>query len=369
MKWNAGSTRQVLWEYTGGISSVKLEYTTDNGTRWLPIADSVPVAIRAYAWTVPFSPSQSCRIRISDREDRSVSDVSDSMFTITRFELINARGGEAWMAGNTQTIMWASQNVGKVTLSVLPNIADARKLVWLRRDPSGNAWTNIGGAVINGDLTSVVGFHYLYEFTIGISSPPFVGVSAASVAIDQVGRGLSVDSTLTITNIGADTLVVDSIATGTPIFTVARSSARLTNKDTMRVSITMHPLVIGKHVDSLYIYNNSATAVVKIPLSGTVTTGMEPGKTAGPWRYGLSQNYPNPFNPSTMISFTLPANSFVSLKIFDALGRDVATIVSEELPAGTYQRQWNASGFPSGVYFYQLQAGPFTQTMRLVLLK
>jgi hypothetical protein len=74
-------------------------------------------------------------------------------------------------------------------------------------------------------------------------------------------------------------------------------------------------------------------------------------------------------NPSTTISFSLPSQSFVSLKIYDVLGREVATIVSEELPAGTYSRQWNAGKMSSGVYFYRLQAGSFTQTKRLVLLK
>jgi hypothetical protein len=85
--------------------------------------------------------------------------------------------------------------------------------------------------------------------------------------------------------------------------------------------------------------------------------------------YSLDQNFPNPFNPSTTISFSLPTKSFVSLKIFDLLGRNVATIVAEELPAGNYQRQWNASMFSSGVYFYSLQAGRFTETKHLLLLR
>ena len=88
-----------------------------------------------------------------------------------------------------------------------------------------------------------------------------------------------------------------------------------------------------------------------------------------PSEYGLAQNYPNPFNPSTNISFSLPARSFVSLKIFDSSGRNRATLVSEELSAGNHLRQWNADGLTSGVYFYCLQAGPFTETKKLVLLR
>ena len=85
--------------------------------------------------------------------------------------------------------------------------------------------------------------------------------------------------------------------------------------------------------------------------------------------FSLSQNYPNPFNPSTTISFRLPSKSFVSLKVFDIMGREVATIVSGEMPAGSYSQQWNASNMSSGIYFYRLQAGTYLETKKLILLK
>jgi len=85
--------------------------------------------------------------------------------------------------------------------------------------------------------------------------------------------------------------------------------------------------------------------------------------------YSLTQNYPNPFNPTTTISFSLPSKSFVSLKVFDILGRDVASIISEEMSAGNYSRQWKADKMSSGIYFYRLQAGSFIETKKLVLLK
>jgi photosystem II stability/assembly factor-like uncharacterized protein len=85
--------------------------------------------------------------------------------------------------------------------------------------------------------------------------------------------------------------------------------------------------------------------------------------------FALSQNYPNPFNPLTKISLSLPSKSFVSLKIFDLLGREVETLISEELSAGSYVRQWNAINMPSGIYFYRLQADSFIETKKLILLK
>ena len=83
----------------------------------------------------------------------------------------------------------------------------------------------------------------------------------------------------------------------------------------------------------------------------------------------LDQNYPNPFNPSTNISFSVGTFSHTSLRVFDVLGREVATVFSGTLSAGSYTKQWNAEGSPSGVYFYHLQAGPLSETKKLLLLK
>jgi photosystem II stability/assembly factor-like uncharacterized protein len=83
----------------------------------------------------------------------------------------------------------------------------------------------------------------------------------------------------------------------------------------------------------------------------------------------LDQNYPNPFNPTTTISFTLPSKLFVTLKIYDVLGKEVSSLVNEDIPAGTHHRTWNASAMPSGVYFYRLQAGSVLETKRLLLLR
>jgi lysophospholipase L1-like esterase len=85
-------------------------------------------------------------------------------------------------------------------------------------------------------------------------------------------------------------------------------------------------------------------------------------------RYELGQNYPNPFNPATTISFSVPNQSSVSLKVFDTLGREVSTLLSKQLPAGTYSRQWNTAGLSSGVYFYRLQSGEYVETKKMLLL-
>jgi hypothetical protein len=88
-----------------------------------------------------------------------------------------------------------------------------------------------------------------------------------------------------------------------------------------------------------------------------------------PQSYNLSQNYPNPFNPSTVIRFHLPAKVFVTLKVFDVLGREVETLVNENKNAGNYSVQFNAHNLSSGMYFYKIEAGTYRDAKKLLLLK
>ncbi len=100
----------------------------------------------------------------------------------------------------------------------------------------------------------------------------------------------------------------------------------------------------------------------------TLDTGI-PNYSEAPRTYALSQNFPNPFNPTTNFEFRIAEFGFVSLKVYDLLGREVATLVKELKQAGTHHLQWDASRLSSGVYFYRLQSGSFVETRKLVLLR
>jgi hypothetical protein len=88
-----------------------------------------------------------------------------------------------------------------------------------------------------------------------------------------------------------------------------------------------------------------------------------------PEEFTLGQNYPNPFNPTTMISYAVPADAKVSLRVYNTLGEQIATLVDEVVPAGQHQASWNASGLPSGLYFYRLESAGVTMTKRMTLVK
>ena len=143
---------------------------------------------------------------------------------------------------------------------------------------------------------------------------------------------------------------------------------RLTNNTAVSLSPSVTVSVQVVHVvwydrrdgnNEIYYKRDTTGNVVRI-----INIGSEISK-----EFSLYQNYPNPFNPTTNIRFDLPKSGSVKLVVFDALGREVATLVNEKLAPGTYEVDWNASQYPSGVYFYKLIAGDYVETKKMLLVK
>jgi hypothetical protein len=103
------------------------------------------------------------------------------------------------------------------------------------------------------------------------------------------------------------------------------------------------------------------------PLSDLVGISKEVNNI--PQNYSLTQNYPNPFNPSTVISYSIPSASNVKLIIYNTLGQTIKTLESGYNPAGSHSINFNASDLPSGIYFYKLEAGKYSQIKKMILLK
>ncbi len=139
---------------------------------------------------------------------------------------------------------------------------------------------------------------------------------------------------------------------------------------------------IGKILDGLW-YQPGVTnwmelkgCVINGNLMGDTNTfvGINQINSESPEKFELSQNYPNPFNPVTKIKFQIPASVetsrwYVLVLIYDALGRKVTSLVNQQLQPGTYEVSWDASAYPSGVYYYKLESGSFTETKKMVLIK
>ena len=144
------------------------------------------------------------------------------------------------------------------------------------------------------------------------------------------------------------------------------------------INFSLTPFVVSNgHANPADIYVNRITDTLAVPNAGsnsvsfiplTIPTGIQnTGITAEDYR--LKQNYPNPFNPSTTISFDIKTNDLVTLKVYDVLGNEVATLVNEVLNTGSYNINFDASQYTSGVYFYELQSGTYRDVKKMLLVK
>jgi hypothetical protein len=156
------------------------------------------------------------------------------------------------------------------------------------------------------------------------------------------------------------------------IISSGKSSLNISPGDTQTIAIAQLIARGSSNLNSVCLLKTKCATIRNIYL-----ISVKPISTEIPKGYYLHQNYPNPFNPSTKIHFEIPLSREVSegrgvsikLIIYDALGREIAVLVNEQLKPGTYEVEWNAADYPSGVYFYKLVSGKFTQTNKMVLIK
>jgi hypothetical protein len=118
-----------------------------------------------------------------------------------------------------------------------------------------------------------------------------------------------------------------------------------------------------------FLQNDANKEVFNVGKGSFNPTGISNQNSEIPEAYSLSQNYPNPFNPSTNVELRIPKDGFVTLKLFDALGREVQNLVEGTFKAGSYKIFIDGSSLSSGLYFYKMTAGEFTSTRKMMLIK
>lgn len=191
-------------------------------------------------------------------------------------------------------------------------------------------------------------------------------LSIRNVAFGNVEVGKYRDTTFSIFNFGCSGFNA-TISTDNTNFSVIPPRGPVDSRliDTIRFAPSSTGQLSGKiTVKSSSGYLDTLT----VSGFGVPVTYVE-GTQETPVHYSLFQNYPNPFNPTTTISYDLPARSHVTLKIFNVLGQEVATLLNGVVERGKYQVNWNAEGLPSGVYFYRIQAGKFVGNKKMILLR
>jgi hypothetical protein len=222
----------------------------------------------------------------------------------------------------------------------------------------GNSWDLIGQPIETYPLCTVLGLLSDGKIVIGRSSGLFLSDDSCQSWI-QVSY-ISPSASLSLAS-GGMLIGTDSLG----VFLFSDNGDSLGSHNEGLTDLNVHSMIID---ESDYIYIGTENGLWKRPLSEIITSIKEiPNKL--PLNYTLEQNFPNPFNPSTSIQYAVSNRQFVSLKVYDVLGNEIEILVSEEKTAGTYELTWYAEQLPSGVYFYQLKAGEFVQTRKMILMK
>lgn len=392
--WTYGTTRNITWTSTN-IVSVKIEYKTSASGQWQTIVSSTPGPAGSYAWAIPNAPTTQARVRISDATDSSPVDSSDNPFTIA-VAAFSAQPNPVNF-GNVPVGTRASQTVtitnnGTATLVVSSVLAS---------DPSFSVSRASFGIPAGQSDTILIHFTPPVVGTINGQMQFSCNVPGSPIGVGVSGNGTTAASVAVITPNGGELWQAGSTQnitwTTTGLTSVALSYK--TSPTSSWVGIAQNvPASQGTYA---WVVPNTPTTEARVRIldesAGIVVDSSDGfftilGPNAVPeggipTAFELQQNYPNPFNPSTIIRYGVPKDAMVTLKVYNVVGQEIATLVDERQAAGRYavafDTQRLAFNLSSGLYFYRLsvvpaaradlpasgQADNFVQVRKMMLLK
>jgi len=481
-----GSVDSIKWS-SSGISTIKLEYTTNNGSTWRTIQSSIQASLTKYLWAaIPDSQSTQCKVRISDALDNEPVDMSDLVFTISgtpstsyiyfssnrtgksQIFRMNSNGSNLTQVTNTswdeynprispdRTKILFGSNRNGLPRHYIMNIdgTNARALPFYDfADPGFHAWSPDGQKVV---FSTQISFspqdwapHTVRKFTIDWSNPSnslmevlfgYYGTPSQNYEyyfLDWSPDGSKIlhqrintpenDNNADIyvynlNNKSFTTLTFDhsvnsapswspdgtkivfnkNLSQGTCIYTMNSDGSNLINLSAIngkplttdihdyqaRYSRDGSKIVFISNRDGnkshIFTMNSNGTGLLQLTSGNFYDTSPDYDPPTlivsvketyfNKIDYLLLQNYPNPFNPTTTIEFALPEKSKTAISIYNSLGQKVSELVNQELEAGYHENIWNAVGFCSGIYFYELVATSnngktFRDVKKIILLK
>jgi hypothetical protein len=496
-----GLVENITWT-SSGVTNVKIDYTTDGGTPWIPIIASTSASSGSYSWIVPNTPSTNCKVRISDASNSSTYSISPSSFTIYSYPSVIVMNNSIGFSGiynknyykliglpgetnfslstlmtGTQKTDWQAywdngadtnyqiENDGTSTFNFTPGNA-----FWFISDKLITLNKTVSTVPLSSNLTYSITLHSgwnlisnpfgisvpwsvvednnnitqpIWEFSSGsydssITFEPYQGyyfynssTSRNSLTLpynSTLGKATKVAITGTRLSLQEGNQEIDAVSVkydkrsqngldnydiyspgnlfveasmnilhpeGRPRGNMLKEDVRpgigigqeytlqILNTKQKNLSISITEKTIA---EPIYLVDDELKQVDEIKgkidlesISQNKTYRLIVGeqeyieqleKAYMPTQYSLSQNYPNPFNPATMINYSVPKAGLVTIKVYNVLGKELATLVNEQKTAGNYSVPFTATGgYASGVYFYRMQAGNYSQTRKLILLK
>ncbi|MBI5470742.1 MAG: T9SS type A sorting domain-containing protein [Ignavibacteriae bacterium] len=395
---NAGATGRVashgsavfLYGYEGGY---KLHRSTDNGTTWVDISSSATAAfVDIFSFNGMLYASYLSTVYTSTDLGQSWTPLSGVTVTGTGALLGFASDGTTLYAFSNRKSVFRSTNNGASWTELLINstanlliidfaargnryaavVANAGAYI---SEDAGATWTlrnpTVGAGGIYGFNNTLFGLSFgggVFTMQNGSSSwiaansgVPSNGSLVVPRAPASQGSAIYLGFQQLVSNYGSVVRSTDGGASWTELDTAGLPTSVIPG-----VGGTRYVAATPTHV--YYFYYGGATQVGVYRTAGLPSAVREVASEI-PNGFSLEQNYPNPFNPSTRIAFAVQVSGFTSLRVYDVLGKEVATLVNENLNAGSYETTFDASGLASGVYFYRLEAGAFSLTKRLMLLR
>ncbi len=234
-------------------------------------------------------------------------------------------------------------------------------------DPAGNSYAGGGvAATTNNQDAAVVKFsssgslHWLASY----NGPSNNYDQAYALKLDNIGN-VYISGSTTLSNTSTDILTARFSSSG--LLQWAKTYDNGLNEDDFSFCMSLDGF--NNVFTSGYVMRSASGFYDIATIKYSQVVSIAPVSSEIPNSYSLSQNYPNPFNPVTSISFNIPVEEHVKLTIYDILGNEISVSVNESLAAGTYNVEFGSAELPSGVYFYKLSSGQFTDVKKMILVK
>ncbi len=382
--WIDSCSYDITWSSTGsGIDHIKLLYSTDGGATYSDTIVANTPNTGSYPWTVPLLISSTCRVK-AQAEDASNSvlawDESDANFTATlkgdvnsdcEINILDIIRMVNIVLGNppppTQHELWAGDVNCDGRINILDIITEVNCILY-RGDKCLFCIDKLAEVTTEEETeTAIVSILDAADWIAGQVVVP-IGIEA-SVPVTGVQLTLGyTPGDITIGEIQPTersegfTLAWKAGPGELTILLYSLSGETIQPGYGPIVEIPIEDTHLGLYIREVILVDEDGQF---IPTNITETQPSTPL----PKEYALSQNYPNPFNPVTEIKYALSKDSYVKLEVYNVVGQKVATLVNGEQKAGYKTVRWDAGSFSSGIYFYRLQAGSYTEIKKMVLMK
>lgn len=422
-----GNFQSIKWTSIN-VTNIKIDFSTDNGTNWSPVASSVAASLGTYLWTVPNIDATQCLIRLSDASNPSLFSVNPDMFSIKKVNISILPMWEEnfdYLAGDSLNAKYggwtAHAQVGTLPPKVIAQglsypgypssgIGNAVQLLSVGEDinrkvPTAADSITSGSAYVSflvrvdtaktGDIFLHLG---QYSFTSTSAQRARVYVKAASTGSSNIAFGVFKGSSTTVVNpVYTDTIYKK----GTTYLVVLKYNFVPGTTPNDFCNLWVNPAIAPTEpapalTDSSYTVSDLFSVGTVCLRQGTTTSSpsviIDGIRLAKSWNaaigqvtavndpankvveFRMNQNYPNPFNPTTKISYALPMAANVKITVFNTIGKEISTLLNSSQNQGYHELNFDASNLPSGMYFYRISVSgyhgeSFNETKKMIFLK